>query len=144
MQEIRTTIEIEAAPEDVWKVLMDFDTYDEWNPFIRSIEGTPAAGKQLAVALGASGKKPMKFSPIVQESDTPSHFGWLGSVGTRGIFDGHHQFELEATDTGTLFHQHEAFTGALVAVILPTIRKSTTRGFNEMNAALKARVESDA
>jgi hypothetical protein len=141
MQEISTTIDIDSPPEDVWNVLMDFDAYEEWNPFIRSIKGAPASGEQLAVVLGASGKKPMKFSPIVQESEAPSHFGWLGSVGTKGIFDGYHHFELEPTHTGTRFRQYEEFTGVAVLVLLPAIRKSTTRGFEEMNQALKARVE---
>lgn len=141
MQEINTTIDIESPPEDVWRVLMDFDAYGEWNPFIRSISGLPEAGEQLAVILGAAGKKPMKFSPIVQESEAPSHFGWLGSVGTKGIFDGYHRFELEPTETGTRFRHYEEFTGVVVPVLLPAIRKSTTRGFEEMNQALKARVE---
>ena len=144
MQEITTTIDIDSPPGDVWGVLMDFDAYGEWNPFIRSIEGTPEAGAQIAVVLGASGKKPMKFTPNVQESDAPLHFGWLGSMGTRGIFDGHHHFELQPTETGTRFLQYEEFTGVVVPILLPAIRKSTTRGFEEMNEALKIRVEEGA
>ncbi|MFV1971823.1 MAG: SRPBCC family protein [Acidimicrobiia bacterium] len=143
MRGIRTAINIEAPPEEVWSVLMDFDSYDQWNPFVRSIEGTPAVGEQLVALLGASGKKPMKFSPVVQEHDAPSRFAWLGSMGPRGIFDGHHQFELVQTDAGTRFHHYEEFSGALVPLVLPAIRKTTTRGFEEMNQALKTRVETN-
>ncbi len=64
MGEIRTSVAIKAAPSDVWDVLMDFDSYHEWNPFIRSIEGSPVKGASIEVLLGASGKRPMKFSPL--------------------------------------------------------------------------------
>ena len=90
-------------------------------------------------ALGA-----YQFTPNVQESNAPLHFSWLGSMGTKGIFDGYHHFELEPTETGTRFLQYEEFTGVVVPILLPVLRKSTTRGFEEMNQALKARVEGDA
>lgn len=141
MSEIRTSVDIEATPSDVWNVLMDFDRYHEWNPFIRSIKGSPVKGATIDARLGASGKKPMRFSPVVQEIDSPSRLSWLGSVGFKGVFDGHHQFELEETAKGTLFHQYENFSGILAPVALPFLRKSTTRGFDEMNEALKHRVE---
>lgn len=144
MGEIRTSVAIKAAPSDVWDVLMDFDSYHEWNPFIRSIEGSPVKGASIEVLLGASGKKPMKFSPVVQESNSPSRFAWLGSFGFKGVFDGHHQFELEEVAEGTLFHQYEDFSGILAPIALPALRKATTRGFTEMNQALKIRAEAPA
>jgi uncharacterized protein YndB with AHSA1/START domain len=50
MKELRTEIEIAAPPERVWAVLADFDSYPEWNPFIRRIRGQPAAGSKLETA----------------------------------------------------------------------------------------------
>ena len=141
MGTISTSVSIEAPPSVVWDVLMDFDSYPEWNPFIRSITGSPAVGTKIEALLGASGKKPMKFSPVVQELSSPSRFSWLGSFGFKGVFDGRHSFELEETTEGTIFHQHEEFSGILAPIALPALRASTTRGFNEMNQALKERVE---
>ncbi|MEE8457766.1 MAG: SRPBCC domain-containing protein [Acidimicrobiia bacterium] len=142
MREIRTVVDIDAPPQDVWNVLMDFAKYGEWNPFVRSLDGTPAVGEQLVAMLGATGKKPMKVSPIVQEYDAPTRFAWLGSMGFKGVFDGRHQFDLVATETGTRFHHYEEFSGILAPLVIAAIRKSTTRGFEEMNQALKLRVES--
>ncbi len=141
MQEITTAIDIQAEPETVWAILMDFDQYNTWNPFIRSIKGKPEVGTHLDALIGASGKKAMKISPVVQELDSPTRFSWLGSIGTKGVFDGHHQFEVIRTDTGVRFRHYEEFSGFLAPLILATIRKSTTRGFNEMNEALKTRAE---
>ena len=38
MHEIITTMEINAPPRSVWKVLVDFQAHPQWNPFVRSIE----------------------------------------------------------------------------------------------------------
>jgi hypothetical protein len=141
MREIRTSIEIAASPTDVWDVLTDFDAYPEWNPFVRSISGTLSKGEQLEVSLGASGKKAMGFTPVVTSVQPGEAFAWLGHLGVKGVFDGHHQFQLSASDTGTRFDHFEQFTGALSPILLGAIGSTTARGFNEMNQALKERVE---
>ncbi|HWC70427.1 MAG TPA: SRPBCC family protein [Actinomycetota bacterium] len=51
MRELRTEIEIDAPPEQVWQVLTDFGAYPDWNPFIRSIEGEPQVGSRLNVRI---------------------------------------------------------------------------------------------
>ena len=38
MHEIITTMEINAPPRSVRKVLVDFQAHPQWNPFVRSIE----------------------------------------------------------------------------------------------------------
>jgi hypothetical protein len=144
MREIRTSVDIEATPEAVWGVLTDFDAYPEWNPFIRSISGTLAQGEQLEVSLGASGKKPMGFTPVVTAAIPGEEFAWLGHFGMKGIFDGHHHFLISVSGTGTRLDHFEEFSGVLSPVVLAAIKSSTTRGFEEMNQALKDRVEATA
>ena len=39
MKELKTTIEINASPAKVWEVLLDFEKYPDWNPFIKNIRG---------------------------------------------------------------------------------------------------------
>jgi hypothetical protein len=144
MREIRTKIDIKASPEEVWNVLMDFDAYPEWNPFVVSIDGSGIEGEKLVAELQLEGKKPMKITPTVQENDAPNRFSWLGSMGSAVVFAGRHQFELEATDEGTTFHHREEFSGALAPMVLRMIQKPTTRGFDKMNRALRSRVENGA
>lgn len=143
MREIRTKIDIDASPEDVWNVLMDFNAYGEWNPFVVSISGTGVEGEELSAELQLEGKKPMTISPIVQENDEPNRFSWLGAMGSASLFAGHHQFELEKTEGGTRFHHYEEFSGALAPIVLRVVQKPTTRGFEKMNRALRMRVEND-
>jgi hypothetical protein len=141
MREIRTSVDIDATPEAVWSVLANFDAYSEWNPFIRSISGTLAKGEQLDVSIGASGKKPMSFTPVVTAVIPGEEFAWLGHLGMKGIFDGHHHFQLSVSGTGTRLDHFEEFSGVLSPIILASIGRTTTRGFEEMNQALKDRIE---
>ena len=39
MKKISTQIQIDATAEKVWLVLMTFENYPDWNPFVRKIEG---------------------------------------------------------------------------------------------------------
>jgi len=142
MQEIATSIRIAASPSTVWEILMDFAAYPEWNPFITSIVGDVTPGESLSIELSRPDKKPMSVSPQVVTADVGSNFAWFGTIGVRGVFDGHHQFVLESTPEGTHLNHIEEFTGLLVPLVLPSIRESTTAGFVAMNDALKIRAES--
>jgi uncharacterized protein YndB with AHSA1/START domain len=44
MKEIHTEIEINSPAEKVWRVLTDFATYPEWNPFEGSGDGDTRDG----------------------------------------------------------------------------------------------------
>ena len=47
MNKIQTQIIINASATDVWDTLIDFRKYNEWNPFIKSIDGNPVVGEKL-------------------------------------------------------------------------------------------------
>ena len=51
VKELHSEIQIDAPAERVWKLLTDFDSYPQWNPFIRNIGGLPAPGERLEVLL---------------------------------------------------------------------------------------------
>jgi hypothetical protein len=142
MREITTSIDIENSPEEVWKVLMDFESYPEWNPFVTTISGRPVAGERLDVTLQNPGGKKMDISPIVTEAAADSQFSWLGKLGVKGIFDGHHRFQIEPlTDGSVRFTQSEEFSGILIPVLWKMLDTKTRSGFEAMNAALKERAE---
>lgn len=140
--ELHTEIEIEAAPESVWRVLTDLDRYPDWNPFIISAEGRPAVGEKLTNRMQPPGGRATTFRPTVTVVEESSAFAWLGRLGLPGIFDGRHRFDLAPTETGgTLLTQSEEFDGILVRMLRTSLDTSTKAGFEAMNAALKARVE---
>lgn len=144
MDEIVTEIEIDAPPEAVWDVLTDFETYPEWNPVLK-IKGEPTEGERLEVTAAYENTRPMTFRPSVVVADEPTEFRWQGRLFVPGLYDGEHRFILTALDDGerTRLTHAETFRGAIVGFINRRIGDDVEGGFNQMNEALKQRVEGE-
>src|SRR5688572_12245292 len=143
MHEIVTVTEINASPRSVWNVLLDFPAHAEWNPFVRSIEGTPREGETLKVSIQPVGGKRMTFRPRVLRATPNQELRWLGRLLLPGIFDGEHFFRIEPLDGGrrAKFVHGERFTGLLLPFLRKSLDRGTRAGFEVMNQAIKARVE---
>jgi hypothetical protein len=140
-QELRSEIEIDAAPSAVWATLMDFERYGAWNPFVVRIAGDRTMGSRLEVRLEPPGGRGIHLTPTVTEAVEGRRFGWLGHLGVRGIFDGAHRFEIEPLPDGrTRFIQSEHFAGILVPLARRSLLTKTLAGFAAMNRALAARL----
>src|SRR5438093_13768282 len=96
MLELRTEIEIDAPAERVWAVLLDFERFSDWNPFIRSIRRQALVGSRLDVLLGASGTRPMRFRPTLKALVPNREPRWPGRVGPPRLVDGEHILQTEA------------------------------------------------
>ncbi len=141
MRELRREVEIDAPPERVWAVVTDFAAYPEWNPFIRSISGEIHEGAKLEVRIEPPGARAMTFRPTVRTVETSRELRWLGRLLLPGVFDGEHSLRVEPLNGGrSRFVQSESFRGLLVGLFKGTLAKTET-GFEQMNTALKARVE---
>lgn len=139
---LSATIDIEAKPGEVWGVLTDLETYEEWNPHIPDGRGAPVIGETIELRMVAGGDRRMTMKPTVTEAIPGEAFEWLGHLGIRGVFDGRHRFDLEPVSGGTRLTQSEEFTGFLVPLLSGMLDTSTRPGFEAMNLALKERVES--
>ncbi|MEL7064914.1 MAG: SRPBCC domain-containing protein, partial [Bacteroidota bacterium] len=76
MHHLETEILIEATPQEIWNVLMDFESYPDWNPFITSIEGNVQVGRSITVFLQPPGQKVSTFSPKVLVANPQKEFRW--------------------------------------------------------------------
>lgn len=138
---IETQVTIKAQAGLVWKVLMDFDNYSKWNPFIRSIHGEQTPGKTLEVRIQPPDGKEMTFKPQVLVVDQNKELRWVGKLGFRSIFKGEHYFSIEDQNDGTVKFIHgEYFSGILVGLMSKTLDE-TEIGFSKMNEALKGACE---
>jgi hypothetical protein len=141
LRELRSEIEIDAPPEQVWAVVTAFAAYPEWNPFIRRISGELREGARLEVQIQRPGARATTFKPPVRAVETNRELRWLGRLLVPGVFDGEHSLLIDPRDGGrSRFVQSERFNGFLVGFLKGTLAK-TESGFAQMNAALKARVE---
>ena len=142
VKELHSEIQIDAPAERVWKLLTDFDSYPQWNPFIRNIIGQPAPGDRLEVRLAPPGGRAMTFRPKVLTAEPQRELRWLGHLLAPGLFDGEHSFSIQALDENRIrFVQRETFKGLLVPLFARSLETNTQRGFEEMNRALKERAE---
>ena len=143
MKELHTEIEIDAPAERVWRLLTDFASYPQWNPFIRSISGQLTPGEHLRVRLEPPGGRGMTFKPEVLEAAPNRELRWLGHLLVPGLFDGEHSFAIQPLEENRVrFVQREAFKGLLVPLFARGLEANTRRGFEQMNGALKERAES--
>jgi len=138
---VERSIDIDASPEAVWKVLIDLVRYPEWNPFLSRIDGPLTPGARLSVDFGRSGSRKVTMRPRVLVVSPDRELRWLGKLGIGGLFNGEHAFRIESASPSTVrFVQSERFTGLLVPLLGGVIRQAAS-GFEEMNSALKRRVE---
>ena len=59
------TSTIEAPKPEIWAVLTDFDTYDEWNPVFTSASGEAVVGSSLDLELTLPGHDPEELDAEV-------------------------------------------------------------------------------
>ena len=143
MKSIHTEIEINAPASKVWEILMDFEKYPEWNPFIKSISGDAQVGGNLKVVMQQPDSKPMTFKPKCLTAEPNKEFRWLGHMFVKGIFDGEHIFKIRERDGGTTkLVQCENFNGLLLPFLWKQLNSKTISAFEQMNSALKKRAES--
>lgn len=141
-REIHHAIDIDAPPAAVWAVLADTAAYGEWNPFIPRLEGDWRVGAKLSALVATpGGGRPRTFEQTVLAVQPGRELRWIVRVLVPGLLDGVHSFGLQPLPAGgTRFTQVERFRGLLVRLLGRQIDK-TQLGMEQMNGALKRRVE---
>jgi len=139
VKEVRTEIEINADPEKVWKILADFEKYDQWNPFINRIIGQAKQGGKIEIHIETPGGKSRKYGPTVTKVEQGRELRWLGKS---LLLNGEHIFAIEQLQAGRVrFVHREVFDGLLTLIFGRSLDTDVRQGFEEMNRALKERAE---
>ncbi|QGI68452.1 hypothetical protein CEK27_012423 [Fusarium fujikuroi] len=119
MREIQESITIAALPSQVWSVLMDLESWPEWNTFVTSIKVQPphtelAVGSKQTITID----KTQTYTNIVSVLQPEKELRWNGSILTPFIFNTEHRCRLEAVGDGrsTRFTQGERFSGILAPI----------------------------
>ncbi len=141
-KEIKSQIVINATPEKVWEVLVNFKNYPNWNPFITSISGDVKIGNRIKAHIAPPDGKGMTFKPKVLVFNMNKELRWIGHLLFLGLFDGEHIFQLIDNGNGTTtFIQREKFSGILVPLFKKMLEVNTQNGFDLMNKQLKEMAE---
>jgi hypothetical protein len=142
--EIRDNIEINASTDKVWKTIIDFENYKNWNSQLMYIGGKAEPNGKLHLKLAVSGSDPYEFKPNISYWQERKTFAWIAKTGLPRIFDGEHFFELNDLGNGrTLLTNREEYRGVLSQLFrqLPMM-KTAPEGFKKMNLELKHYIES--
>jgi hypothetical protein len=142
MKELKTEIDIQASPAKVWQILMDFDTWQEWNPFIHTVVGKPEIGQNVDITVRTATSKNMTLHCTIIKIEPNRELCWKYHVIFPGLFRGEHSFIIESRDDGGAhFVDVEIFSGLFVPLQAKNIDTHSKRGFEEMDQALKTRAE---
>jgi hypothetical protein len=141
-KELISSIEIDAPAPVVWEVLVDFDAFPTWNPFITSAEGPVQVGGRLTLRMQPVTGSAVTLRPTVVEVVDGQRHRWQGRLGVRGLFDADHRFIVEPRGGGrSRLVQQEQFSGLLVPFFQRSLDRGTLPAFQAMNSALKDRAE---
>lgn len=136
---IHTTIDIDASAAAIWRVLTDFDRFDEWNPMLRRVQVSLEPGAAVSFEVHRVDARPLGLRAkivLLNESDA---LAWRG--GPQGILSGEHFFRIEPLGDGRCrFHHGEQFKGLLIPLLKSALKKAPAL-YRSMNEALKKRVE---
>jgi hypothetical protein len=145
VKEVRSHIEINSYPEEVWKILTDFDSYEQWNPFINKIIGQPKEGSKIEIHIETPGGKNRRYSPKITKVQEGRELRWVGKSSLPGFLDGEHIFTIEELRPQLVrFTQREIFDGLLTRFFARSLDTDVKHGIEEMNSALKKRAEHGA
>jgi len=140
MEFYEATTTIDAAPDAVWKVLVDGANWPNWDSGIKSIDGTIAAGNKLTIKAAIGGDR--AFPVKVVTFDAPRKLVFSGGM-PLGLFRGVRTYTLTAQGAKTLLHMREEYTGAMLGAIWKSI-PDLGPSFTQFVTGLKKRVEKGA
>ena len=136
-----TSIDIDAAPEVVWSILMDAKRYADWNPFVYKLKGTIAEGGQVTLYVRLGGKK-SKQTLVVRQCEAPSTLIWTLKNQRSPIMRGGRTQKIEALGPGRCrYTTTEELLGFLSPLVSLLTKKAIQEGLETSSAALKARAE---
>ena len=107
---------IAAAPDRVWKLLVDLPSWPTWTSTILSIDGNVSPGGTVRLVAAVDPKR--TFTVHVTELVPPRRMIWTSGM-PLGLFRGVRTYSLApaANDAATDFEMNEAYSGPLAGLI---------------------------
>ena len=141
--DVKVETDIDAAPEVVWKILADFENWDDWHGPGIEIKQEAERPKQLIfhagplpVAINLSGVKVIDGTSIQ----------WIGALPfSRSLLYGKRKLVVEAISKGSCrFTQEESFFGLLSPLFRKKLSKLYQKNYSRFNENMKSVAESQS
>lgn len=141
---VSQSVIIDASAEKVWKVLVDFGRYGEWNPFCVAAEGTLALGEPLKMTL-KNYLEPGGFFDNTEffcAIDAPHLISWEAPWAEEWPYPARRDQIIEPLSTDQCrYHSTDAFLGPHGIHVMRFAGPWVKRAFDDTAFALKAYVE---
>jgi hypothetical protein len=142
MQQIRSSIDINASAALVWAILTDFATYKRWNPFIRAVLGKPSTGSTLRITLQSQSQPVESITSRLTQVREPRDLRWRHWHVAPGLYTTERLFRIEPLPAGGVrFHQTAQIKGLFSLLLRRDTRRTAEEDFHAMNHALKLHAE---
>jgi hypothetical protein len=143
MPVVRSEIEIDAPPDEVFDILVDLERYPEWNPFTPRVESTLEIGDPVHLHTRLRIGKPLMLQvEYVTANERPSELCWGADIGARFLIRADRCQVLTPLDAGrTRYVCTDEIRGWLSPLVMLLHRDNMQRGFDDCARALKARAE---
>ncbi len=150
---VTASVEIDAPPAAVWETLTAFERYGAWNPLLPRVRGEIAEGAEIRAVVAQPRVPPLPIRARITRVEPERELTWETRVPGAGLLSVAHTFELTplaGADGGseteaaerTRFTQIETLDGPVGRAVPDRVVGFLADGFDEMNAALRRRVES--
>jgi hypothetical protein len=141
MKEIISQIEIGAPAQCVWEVLLDFDSYPEWNPFITAISARTGVRTELKLRTRVPGRPALSSRANLLTFEPGRQLSWQGHRLVPGLLEREHALELEPSPAARVRVRHSLRIKGLLGPLFPLKTEPTRQALDQMNEALKNRAE---
>lgn len=141
MPTVATSLDIDATPAELWKVITDLPAQDEWNPFMSRAKGELRVGGKFAFDARV-GKRTLKIKARFKTVDPERELSWggPGSFLVGKIVRAHHWIRLTPIDGGTRVDHGEEFRGLIPRLLGKRLVNEVKPTYEKMNRALADRV----
>ena len=126
---------VDAAPDRVWTVLTDFESYADWNAFNPGVVTSLEAGSPVALTVRMwpwmFGGVPVRQVEQVREVVPGQRLVWGAEI-LGGLVSAERIQTLEAVEGGTRYRTVDTIGGPLSWVVAGLFGRSLSRGFARM------------
>ena len=138
----RTTFEVNASAEAVWRVLTTLDRYGEWNPQIPRATGAIEEGSAIHLYLVLPRRPAMNLVATIEQVRPGELLTWRGHVVARWLFEGHRTFAIHAAQDRRVQVTHIEDVHGLLAPLFGLVMGGPLEtSHHALNHALRTRAE---
>ncbi len=140
--EVQTEIVVKGTPEQIWDLLIDFEQYPQWHPYLSKVSGEFKEGKYLKFTIkNQDGEEEGKFRARLIKIIPNHEISWGGNLCF--FFRAKHYFYLiKIDDTHTKLVQGEYWKGVFGKKYGKKIYQDLTEKFIQMNFIVQNIIES--